>query len=202
VFWLAAMSKYAWRHLRAVHPDCTVFRRVIDLEGWSEEEIRELIQRRAKGSGATFNYADVAVDQLEGVATRARLVESAEGYLRLLWDYSSGNPRIALHFFIRSLDPDHGGRLRVRLFRAPETGRLEEGGEAGLFVLAAIVTHESLSIEDLASVTRSTVARTSIHVDRLIDLGAVCVESGLIRVTTTWQRAAVRLLRRRHLLPA
>jgi hypothetical protein len=201
VFWIASMSKYAWRHLVAVHPDCAVFRRVIALEGWSEEEIRELIQRRAKASGATFNYADVAVDQIEGVASRARLVESAEGYLRLLWDYAGGNPRVALHFFVRSLDPDRGGRLRVRLFRAPDPARLEAGGEAGLFVLAAIVTHESLSIQDLATVTRSTVARCHIHVDRLIDLGAARVDDGLIRVTTTWQRAAVRLLRRRNLLP-
>jgi len=201
VFWLASMSKYAWHHLHAVHPDCAVFQRVIPLDGWSEEEIRELIQRRTKASGAVFNYADVAVDHIEGVASRARFVESAEGYLRLLWDYSGGNPRIALHFFVRSLDPDHGGRLRVRLFRAPDPTRLEAGGEAGLFVLAAIVTHESLSIEDLATVTRSTVGRCHIHVDRLIDLGAARVDDGLIRVTTTWQRAAVRLLRRRNLLP-
>jgi hypothetical protein len=201
VFWLVAMSEYAWRHLQAVHPDCAVFRRVIALEGWSEEQIRDLIQRRCKASGVVFNYADVAVDQLEGVAIRARLVESAEGYLRLLWDYAGGNPRVALHFFVRSLDPDRGDRLRVRLFRAPDPERLEAGGEAGLFVLAAIVTHESLSIADLAAVTRSTVARCHIHVDRLIDLGAARVDDGLIRITTTWQRAAVRLLRRRNLLP-
>lgn len=201
VFWMAAMSEYAWRHLKAVHPDCAVFRRVVALEGWSEDEIQELIQRRSKASGVVFNYADVAVDRLEGVAIRARLVESAEGYVRLLWDYSGGNPRIALHFFVRSLDPDRADRLRVRLFRAPDPERLEAGGEAGLFVLAAIVTHESLSIEDLAAVTRSTVARCYIHLDRLIDLGAAQIDDGLIRVTTTWQRAAIRLLRRRNLLP-
>ena len=84
----------------------------------------------------------------------------------------------------------------------PHRNSLEEGGEASLFVLAAIVTHESLSIDDLATVTRSTVGRCHIHVDRLIDLGAARVDSGLIRITTTWQRAAIRLLRRRNLLPA
>ncbi len=201
VFWIAAMAEYACRHLRAVHPDWAVFRREIALGGWPEERIRELIRQRCEVSGITFNYADVAVDRIEGVTSRARLVESADGYLRLLWDYSNGNPRVALHFFVRSLDPDHGDRLRVRLFRAPDQSRLEAGGEAGLFVVAAIVTHESASVEDLATVTRSTVSQCHIHVDRLVDLGAARFENGLVRITTAWQRAAVRLLRRRNLLP-
>ena len=201
VFWIAAAAEYAWRHLRAVHPDWAVFRREIALKGWPEERIRELIRTRSKASGVTFNYADVAVDHLEGVTRRARLVESADGYLRLLWDYSDGNPRVALHFFVRSLDPDRGDRLRVRLFRAPDPSLLEAGGEAGLFVLAAIVTHESISSDDLAQVTRSSVSQCHIHVDRLIDLGAARIDNGLVRITTTWQRAAIRLLRRRNLLP-
>jgi len=201
VFWIAAMAEYAWRHLRAAHPEWAVFRHEIALRGWSEEGIRELIRARCAASGVTFNYADVAVDRLEGVTSRARLVESADGYLRLLWDYSGGNPRSALHFFVRSLDPEHGDRLRVRLFRAPDPSQLEAGGEADLFVLAAIVTHESVSVEDLATVTRSSVGQCHIHVDRLIDLGAARLDDGLIRVTATWHRAAVRLLRRRNLLP-
>ena len=118
-----------------------------------------------------------------------------------MWDYANGNPRIALHFFIRSLDPGRDERLRVRLFRAPNPDRLEEAGEAGLFVLAAIVTHESISFADLGAVTRSTESQCHIHVDRLLDLGAVQLDDGLIRVTTAWQRAAIRLLRRRNLLP-
>ncbi|HSN56927.1 MAG TPA: hypothetical protein VLT32_19810 [Candidatus Sulfomarinibacteraceae bacterium] len=201
VFWIAAVAEYAWRHLRAVHPDWAVFRREIALKGWPEERIRELIRTRSKASGVTFNYADVAVDRIEGVTSRARLVESADGYLRLLWDYSDGNPRVALHFFVRSLDPDRGDRLRVRLFRAPDPTLLEAGGEAGLFVLAAIVTHESISADDLAQVTRSSVSQCHIHVDRLVDLGAARIDDGLVRITTTWQRAAIRLLRRRNLLP-
>jgi hypothetical protein len=36
-------------------------------------------------------------------------------------------PAVALHFFVRSLDPDRGDRLRVRLFRAPDPTLLEAG---------------------------------------------------------------------------
>jgi len=202
VFWLCSMNTYAWRHLIAVRPDAAVFRGSTNLSAWSEEKIRELIRARCAASGARFNFADLVVDGLEGVSTQARLIESEEGYTRLLWDYADGNPRAALHFFLRSLDPERGDRVRVRLFRAPEVERLEAGGFNGLFVLAAVVTHESISFDHLVEVTRLERPECFIHLDRMAELGAVACEQELYRVSATWHRAAVRLLRRRNLLPA
>ncbi|MCJ7755885.1 MAG: hypothetical protein MUP13_15095 [Thermoanaerobaculales bacterium] len=119
-----------------------------------------------------------------------------------MWDYSDGNPRAALHFFLRSLDPDRGNSVRVRLFKAPDIELLEDGGQDGLFVLAAIVTHESISLDDLIEVTRFDRVQSFIHLDRLLELGAITLDNEMYRVSTTWHRAAVRLLRRRNLLPA
>jgi hypothetical protein len=201
VFWLCSMSGYAWHHLRAVRPDATVFRVRRNLGGWSDEQIGALIAARCAASGVRFNYADLVVDRMEGVSVRSRLIESQEGYTRLLWDYSDGNPRAALHFFLRSLDPERGGRVRVRLFKAPEVEVLEDGGEDGLFVLAAIVVHESISLDELERVTRFDRVQCFIHLDRLQEIGAIVFEDGMYRVSTTWHRAAVRLLKRRNLLP-
>ncbi|MCJ7755189.1 MAG: ATP-binding protein, partial [Thermoanaerobaculales bacterium] len=201
VFWLCSMSAYAWRHLRAVRPDATVFRTRRHLVGWSDEQITALIRARCATSGVRFNYGDLVVDRLEGVSVRSRLIESEEGYSRLLWDYSDGNPRAALHFFLRSLDPDRGKSVRVRLFKAPDIELLEDGGQDGLFVLAAIVTHESICLDDLVEVTRFDRVQSFIHIDRLLELGAITLDNEMYRVSTTWHRAAVRLLRRRNLLP-
>ena len=201
VFWLCSMSAYAWRHLRAVRPDATVFRTRRHLVGWSDEQITALIRARCATSGVRFNYGDLVVDRLEGVSVRSRLIESEEGYSRLLWDYSDGNPRAALHFFLRSLDPDRGKSVRVRLFKAPDIELLEDGGQDGLFVLAAIVTHESICLDDLVEVTRFDRVQSFIHIDRLLEFGAITLDNEMYRVSTTWHRAAVRLLRRRNLLP-
>jgi hypothetical protein len=129
-------------------------------------------------------------------------IDRVGGGLHLLWDYSDGNPRAALHFFLRSLDAERGDRVRVRLFRAPDVDRLEAGGFAGLFVLAGVVTHESISFDHLVEVTRLERPECFIHLDRMAELGAVVCENDLYRVSATWHRAAVRLLRRRNLLPA
>jgi hypothetical protein len=200
VFWVVAMSAYAWKHLSAVRSDLNVFSRKQHLSPWSEERIRELLRARMKASGLHYNYSSLVLERLEGVSTRDHLIESAEGYARLLWDYADGNPRVAIHFFLRSLDPDSENRLKVRLFRAPDVGRIEAGGEAAMFVLACITEHESISAAHVAEVTRFPEQLCRIHLDRFVAEGIAREDHGLYRITTHWHRAVVRTLRRRNLL--
>jgi len=83
-----------------------------------------------------------------------------------------------------------------------EVERLEAGGFNALFVLAAVVMHESISFDHLVEVTRFERPECFIHLDRMAELGAVVCHDDMYRVSTTWHRAAVRLLRRRNLLPS
>ena len=71
---------------------------------------------------------------------------------------------------------------------------------AALFVLAAVVNHENLGLEETAQVTRLPASLCRIHVERFRELGALVGSEGRFRVSTHWQRAAIRLLRRRNLL--
>jgi hypothetical protein len=200
VFWLCAMNRFAWQRLHAVRPTPTVFRFHQDLPGWTEESIRDLIQSRIAVAGVEASYRDLVLDQLEGVSAQARLIKSEEGYARLLWDYSDGNPKVALHFFMRSLVPAHWDRVRIRLFKGPQVERLAEIGEQGLFVLAAILTHVRLSLDELVKVTRYPEELCRIYLDRLADLGTLSLDQRGYQVTTYWQRATVRLLLRLNLL--
>lgn len=200
VYWIAAMSMYAWRHLRAVRDDWTVFLQHQQLPSWNEERIRELMRARMKASGLHYNFSNLMLERLEGVSSRDHLIESEEGYSRLLWDYSDGNPRVALHYFARSLDCDSDLRLRVRLFRAPDVAILDRSGEEALFILACIVTHESIAPDDIALATRYAAMRCRIHIDRLLADGIVQADGELLRVTTHWHRAVVRTLNRRNML--
>jgi DNA-binding IclR family transcriptional regulator len=72
--------------------------------------------------------------------------------------------------------------------------------ETCLFTLAAVVTHENVTLSEAAAVTRYPEGLCHIHLDRLTELGVLRVDKDRYRVTTYWHRAAVRLLRRRNLL--
>ncbi len=200
VFWVCACNTFAWIHLKAVRPDLAVFRRWQNLPAWSEERIRSLIAQRLSSSGFDANYEDLVLDRMEGVSAEATLLRTEEGYTRLLWDYSDGNPRVALHCWLRSVVPDGPERVRVRLFRAPTPEELESGGESGLFILAAIVNHENLTLAEAARTTSYEPSLCRIQLDRFLECGALVVEAGRYRVTTRWQRPVIRLMRRRNLL--
>ena len=128
------------------------------------------------------------------------MIESEEGYTRLLWDYSDGNPRVALHFFLRSLDLEQSGSFRVRLFRSPPVESLDALDEPALFTLAATIEHENLSLDEAVVVTRYPIELCRIHLDRLIEMGVLRIDDRRYRVSTFWHRAVVRLLRRKNLL--
>jgi len=148
----------------------------------------------------TLTYEDLIVDGMEGVSAQARLVETVDGYVRLLWDYSDGNPRVALHFWLRSLVAESAARARVRLFRGPAAKLLETRDEAGLFLLASLVLHQSLTLAEAVRATHLAETRCRMHLRRLVDLGALAFDGERYRISTHWHRAVFRLLRRRNLL--
>ncbi len=202
VFWVCAMSRHACDHLFGVRPDLQVFRHHQALPPWSEEEIRALIRRRNDAAGIAPVYDDLVVDAYDRAGRREGALRTEEAYARLLWDYADGIPRVALHYWLRSLSVDGGGAPRVRLFRAPSSEELDSLGERARFLLAAIVVHENLTVYESSLVTRYPQAICRIQLDRMWDRDILRRERGRYRVTTHWHRAVIRALRRNNLLPA
>ncbi len=200
VFWLCAIDAFSWDHLAAVRPDLGLFRWHQPLSGWSEEELRNLIRARLQASGVDLTYENIRSAYLDAVSAEARLQQLEEEYMRLLWDYADGTPRVALHYWLHSLEPEAPGRARVRLFRTPEVEEVERCGEVSLFLLASIITHENLTLEESSVTTRYPETLCRIHTDRLKDMGVLTEDDGRFRVTTHWNRAVIRLLKRKNMI--
>ncbi len=200
VFWLVSFSKLAWEHISAVHPQLAGFRHRVALGPWPEEQIHRLIQRRIAAAGVEVIYDDLMLESLDRVARRVQAIETAEGYSRMLWDHCLGLPRVALHYWRRSLVPDGSSKVRVRLFVPPPVDEVEQLGDVAPFLLAAITVHESLTLDEMATVTRYTDRLCRIYAARLRDLGVIRRVGERHWVNTFWQPAVTRLLRRRNLL--
>lgn len=201
VFWICSFNHHVWLHITALRGHNHPFLDMQTLPAWDEEGIRELIRRRTQRSGLTLSYEDLLVERLEGVTEVGRILETEQGYTRLLWDYSDGNPRVAIHFWLRSLVPDGAGSARVRLFRAPEVGVLEALMEIERFLLAAVMAHENLTVGEAAHTTRYPDMACEGGLARLRDRGVLgCDAGGRYRVSTHWHRAVVRFLKRVNLL--
>ena len=90
--------------------------------------------------------------------------------------------------------------MRVRLFKTPQSEVLEQGGETGLFVLAAVVVHENLTVQEAAATTRYPIPICRLHLDRFVGQKVLDLEAGRYRLSTHWHRSAVRALGRKNLL--
>jgi len=200
VSWLLTMSGLAWNHLRAAGKELAFLRRKFVLEPRTEQQIGALIESRLQGGGLEVDYADLmAVEgRQEDKVARSRL--GKETFLNLLWDDSNGNPQIALHFFLRSLEAAPDGSINVRPFRAPSEDELSVVGDEGLFLLAAVMRHNGLDVRLAAVTTAYPLGRVKGLFLHLLDLGAVWEDDGVYRVPTSWRATVLRALRRRNIL--
>jgi hypothetical protein len=183
-----------------VHPGADVFRLIIRLPPWSEQAVAGLLRDRTEASGYAASYDDLVIDDVGVVERQAHLLSTEQNYMRLLWDYAEGCPRVAIHFWRLSLAPDGERRVRVRLFRGPEEHRLEELGEPERFVLASAVWHGSITADEAARSLRYPPLSCEDALARLDELGVLAEHDGRHRVTTRWQRAVTTYLVRKHLI--
>src|SRR5690606_18293367 len=132
-----------------------------------------------------------------------QVVETEEGYIRLLWNFAEGNPRVAQLFWLRSLYCTATGELRVRLYSAPSPDDLEVLAERERFVLSAVHLHGALTPHDAALACRLPEPMVRAHFARGLAMGLyeeAAPGSGAYFISLTWWQAALRYLRRKHLL--
>ncbi|GAB4565045.1 MAG: hypothetical protein Tsb0020_15640 [Haliangiales bacterium] len=203
VFWVLGFNDVAWDYLANIAGGVAYFRRVVKMPPWTDEELRRLILTRMRRAGYRSNFTDLLVTNIEGVGTRAQIIRTSRGYFRLLWDFTAGNPRIATHFWLRSLVPDEESRTaRVHLFAAPRMQALEALSDDMAFVLTAVVEHENIDVDELAAVSNLSPDFCRFAVDYCCEHGYLVLDpsTARVRLSIHWQQSIIRYLRRRHLL--
>jgi len=199
-FWVCAYAQYTWEYMQFAAGEQDIYREVLTLPGWPERRIRELIERRLDAAGFEASYRDLLDREVHPVELDIELKRTRERYLRLLWDYTDGIPALALHFWLRSLVPGVGKTAKVRLFDGPKPDQLEHLSELSRFVLAAVLTHEVLTLEEAERVLQMPAERCLSVLELLRAQGYLCLKNDRYRVDIHWDRAAARYLRRKHLL--
>lgn len=199
VFWLCALAQHPYKFLLFAQGGAGVFRVIVQLEPWSEKKLTELLHARVRASGYKVSFDDLVVDD-GGADHTERAAATEREFMRLLWDYSQGAPRVALHFWLRSMVPAGENTLHVRLFRAPVEDHLEALNEQERFVLASVVWHDSLTTEEAAISLGYPRLSSRDALAKLIEMGVIDDLGGRHRVTMRWQRAVTNFLLRKHLI--
>ncbi|MFK7999729.1 MAG: hypothetical protein AB8H86_09035 [Polyangiales bacterium] len=200
VVWCCSFTLHAWSYLRSAAAGQQMFESIVSLSGWSEEDVEQMCMRRIRQAGLKVDFGSMVDPALIG-RPRGRAIQRAkEELFRLLWHYSGGNPRVALHYWQRSLRPAGDKRWSAKIFAKPDTEVLNQIHIETLFVLASVTLHKNLSPTELASTLRISHVR-SVSLLQLLETRSLLIcEEGRYSLSTHWYREVIIRLKRRRLL--
>jgi len=198
--WVLVFDRALWQFVERSRGSRPLFDDVVRLHPWGEDQIAALVQQRSQHAAVEPTFEDlVATPARDDFMRSEQLARTAAGFYRLLWDYSRGNPAVALQFWGRSLHQDENGRVHVRLFAAPEMGDLEELPDTTAFVLHAIIQLEPIRPQELLALTRIAPRDVLDAIRYSLARGYLERQGERLRVSWQWYRAVTSLLERRHL---
>lgn len=203
VVWVCSFSRYIWEHVEFIMSKQNPFRHVFILEGWTDLTLGELIEKRMAicGVEATYDRMMAAEGAGRGQPDAANeLDRTRQRFLRLLWDYTDGVPRVAMHYWLRSLVQGHNDSVSVGLFDIPSSDNLEKLQEQARFMLHAVASHENMTLEEARRVLRYPKGQCHALLELLRAEGYIKKVGNRYRVTVQWGPEVVRFLRRKHLL--
>jgi hypothetical protein len=155
-FYIISFNSFAWSYVNRVRSREAYFGSVQAMKPWTEGQIQELIERRVDSIGFAVSYNELVItgDGSENIDYLSEVVKTATGYFRYLTEYSRGNPRVAMAYWLRSLrpDPSTDRSVVVSLFRRPSEDVFAGLSDGHWFVLTAITQHGSLDASEVADV--------------------------------------------------
>ncbi|WP_284202794.1 ATP-binding protein [Psychromonas marina] len=197
-----AIEKSSWRFVDRARGERLLFDLVEFLPRWSETEISELLTSRLSDDAQyALSFDGLALPRQWEKDEQTEEQRARHGFYRILWDYSDGNPTVALRFFRRSLFRNsETNTVQVRLFKIPSSEGLEKMPKPMLAVLRSIVQLEIASPEELTDCTRLSINEVISTLRYFQSRGYIEWSGDKSRVSDLWFRNITNILHRQHLL--
>jgi hypothetical protein len=200
-YWVYAIDRYAWRYIRAAQPRRAYADSVMELPPWTEEQLGEFIAERCEALSIDPDFSDVVLPRQFLDAAQTTVTErNRAGIIRMLTDYSDGNPSIALHLWADCLVWKESGEVTGMLPTLGSTTELDNLPLEGLLVLRMIVQFERVNAEDLQLGLRISGTEVETAVRLCLAKGWIEEQDGMFTVSWRWFPVITRILARQNLL--
>ncbi len=204
-----AIEKSSWRFIDRARGERLLFDLVTFMPKWGEKQIGQLLESRITTVPKTETEEQHPSISFDGLVLPRQWDEenlteeerAKNGFYRILWDYSDGNPTVALRFFRLSLHRDKDSdEVLVRLFKAPHSDDLETMPKPMLAVLRSIVQLEIASPADVSECSRLSMAEVISTLRYFQSRGYIEWNDSKARISDHWFRHITNVLHRQHLL--
>ncbi len=197
-----SIEKASWRFVDRARGERLLFDWVAFLPRWSEEQVNGLLDSRInQDDNCRVSFEGLAVPKQWDNDSESEEDRAKQGFYRILWHYSDGNPTVALRFFRFSLKRNkETDNVVVRLFHAPESEELDKMPKPMLAILRSIVQLESASPEDVSDCTQLTISEVIGTLRYFQSRGYIDWNEDKARISDHWFRHITNVLDRQHLL--
>lgn len=196
-----AIEKSSWRFVDRARGERLLFDLVTFMPRWNEKQMHQLLESRVSEHGEmAISFDGLALPRQWDKDELTEEERARNGFYRILWDYSDGNPTVALRFFRRSLFESKQGHVKVRLFVIPSSEGLEKMPKPMLAVLRSIVQLETASTEALINSTQLSIDEVISTLRYFQSRGYIEWSEGHARISDLWFRNITNILHRQHLL--
>jgi hypothetical protein len=198
-----AIEKSSWRFIDRARGERLLFDLVTFMPKWAEKQISQLLESRITviENTPTISFDGLVLPRQWDEEDLTEEERAKNGFYRILWDYSDGNPTVALRFFRLSLHRDKDSNaVLVRLFKAPHSDDLETMPKPMLAVLRSIVQLEIASPADVSECSRLSMAEVISTLRYFQSRGYIEWNDSKARISDHWFRHITNVLHRQHLL--
>lgn len=194
VFWLANFNHRSWDYLLGVFKGHQYFSSAMEMPPLNEEDIQRLIMARHRRASFKLSY-DAIIRATQNMDEYTVMEQIEAQFFRLLWRQSKGNPRAALVLWLSALRQISGNVLKVGIPQYSQLKGMELLNDDVMFVYAAIMRHENLSLAELVLTTGLPMATIKDAVKIGLDSEVIYKgDGGRFRVTPVDQYALEQLL--------
>lgn len=198
IFWIVSFHSFAWDHISRILESAQSFDMKLELESWSADEIEDLVMNRHSEGDYEISFDDIFF-ALEKDHLKDTMDYMKNKFFRLLWEQSDGNPTRSMSLWLSSLRFDGHDTLHVSIPSEFDSSDILNLGPNPLFVCAAILRHEFLSMKQIAKVTNQDPEKISYIVKACMKKRIILQDQDSnFRINPEYGSDIIRILKRKN----
>lgn len=206
VFWAVSCSRYAWQFLNKANNIDTHFTHVVSVDGLNTGELKSMILKRHRKSGYELEYEpDEATRKSRAYRKRLDDPKELQNYLEEVYfdrlsDMAEGNSSIAIIFWLRSIKSVEGNKITILPLQAAVIEGMDVLTPEVLFVLASVIMHDTLSVNDLTRLMHFSFMESRVILTKLRSRGILLEQNNSYQLNQLVYRQMLRLLKSRNII--
>ncbi len=163
IFFILNCNIHSYQIINKVFPLDDSLLSIIECSPIDSKQIQQLILKRHKASGLTYEYNN----QTEETMLPIRMAALFNSY----FNYSKGNPGIVLSAWLRNIKSVNNQFLIIANPELPNTECLNELDKDWLVVIALFIQHKNMNAEKLARIMTLTTDDAEVYLTRFFNAG-------------------------------